>query len=93
MAFKHATVTSTTTAQTVSLTGAGKRVVVTNLDGAGKVYFRLDGTTAVQAADGCQAVAAAAGASAELVAGQGVDGVSVSVISSASCAVHVELID
>lgn len=56
------TVTVTTSAQDVTITGRWEVLEVTNLDGAGIVYARADGTTAVAAADDTDAIPAAAGA-------------------------------
>lgn len=52
----------TTGATTISFTGSGRHVTVTNLDGAGIIYFRTDGTAA-SASDENHAVAAVAGLS------------------------------
>lgn len=45
-----ATLTSTT-ADTVTLTGHGKRLYVSNRDATNHLFFRIDGTTAVAAED------------------------------------------
>ena len=49
---QHATL-STTTADSVTFTGVGKYLSVTNhaVSGEANLYFRLDGTTAVSLAD------------------------------------------
>ena len=54
-------VTVAITAADSVFTGAGSYVTVTNLDGAGIIYFRVDGTAA-SAADENYAVPAIAGA-------------------------------
>jgi hypothetical protein len=46
----HATLT-TTTADTVTLTGQGVSLAVTNHDATEKLWFRIDGSTAVALAD------------------------------------------
>lgn len=53
-------VTATTTAANVTLTGNGSWITVTNVDAAGIIYFRADGTTAA-AEDDNYIVAAVAG--------------------------------
>jgi hypothetical protein len=48
---------STTTADTVTFSGHGKTLAVTNRDSTNTLYFTIDGTTtAVAAADECFAV-------------------------------------
>jgi len=47
---QHATL-STTTADSVTFSGTGANIAVTNRDASTTLYFRIDGTTAVSAAD------------------------------------------
>jgi hypothetical protein len=47
---QHATL-STTVADLVTFSGTGRSLAVTNRDASVTLYFRLDGTTAVSAAD------------------------------------------
>lgn len=42
---------STTVADAITFTGKGKKLMVTNHDATTALYFRIDGTTAVSAAD------------------------------------------
>lgn len=91
MAIRSAYVSNaSTSAQNVSLTGGGEAVMVTNLDGAGIVFFRLDGTTAA-AADENYTVPAAAGAYKIVRVGR--TGVTVSVYASATTKVSVEMVN
>lgn len=48
-ATRSATLAATTTPDTITLAGPGQGVIVTNMDGAGFVCFRVDGTTAAAA--------------------------------------------
>lgn len=79
----HNTIGVADTAETVSIeSGSYDTVLVTNRSGAQPLYFRLDGTTAVKAADDTYVVPAVAGAAKAV----GVDGssgpVNVSIISA-----------
>ena len=47
---------STTVADTITLLQPWNSVQITNQDGTNALYFRMDGTTAVAAADGCSVV-------------------------------------
>jgi hypothetical protein len=42
---------STTVADTITFTGKGNNLIVTNHDGTNNLFFRVDGTTAVGSAD------------------------------------------
>lgn len=90
MAIRMSTVTATTSAQNVTLTQPGEGVLVCNLDGAGRINFRVDGTTAVLDADENYFVPAAAGA--YKIVEVDTDDVVVSVIASASTKVGLEIV-
>ena len=91
MAVRNAYVSNaSTSAQDVVLSGKGNAVRVTNLDGAGIVFFRNDGTTAA-AADENYMLAAAAGASKVVLGFKASD--TFSVYASATTKVGLEVIN
>ena len=93
MAIRIANITATISAANATLTGKGEFISVTNVGGGGKVYFRLDGTTAVAAADENFALPAVGGAFRTVNLPRTSGSTVVSVIASASTEVTVELED
>lgn len=93
MAVRIDNVSATTTAADATLTGVTDYVLVTNVGGGGKVYFRVDGVTAVAAADENHALPAVGGASKKVSVPRKGGTTTVSVVASAATEVTVEAVD
>lgn len=93
MAVRIDNISATTTAADATLTGVTDYVLVTNVAGAGRVYFRTDGTTAVAGADENYALPAVGGASKRVSVARKSGTTTVSVIASATTEVTVEAVD
>lgn len=93
MAVRIDNISATTAAADATLTSPCDQVLVTNVGGAGKVYFRADGTTAVAGADENFALPAVGGASRTVSVPRKGGSTVISVIASATTEVTVEAID